>query len=111
MSDRWHDVEEMKWSARQWSARIGVRLPQIQVRKMSQKWASMSTSGRLTLNSELLELPRDIGEFVIVHEVLHLIAPDHGKVFKSFLYAYLPNWHELERQLREIEIDAIKKDS
>ncbi len=111
MNDQWHDAEEMKWAARQWAARVGVKLPQIQIRKMSQKWASMSTSGRLTLNAELLELPRDIGEFVIVHEVLHLIAPSHGKVFKSFLYAYLPNWHDLERRLREIEIDTRKKDS
>jgi predicted metal-dependent hydrolase len=75
MIDRWRDAEEMKWAARHWAARVGVKLGQIQVRNMSQKWASMSTSGRLTLNSELLELPKDIGEFVIVHEVLHLIAP------------------------------------
>ena len=85
---------------------MGVRVAQIQIRAMSQKWASMSSSGMLTLNSELLEMPRDIGEFVIVHEILHLIAPSHGKVFKSFLYAYLPNWQELERQLRDTEIFA-----
>jgi predicted metal-dependent hydrolase len=38
---------------------------------------------------------------VIVHELVHLLAPNHGKVFKSFLYAYLPDWEERERQLRE----------
>ena len=83
-------------------------MAQIQIRAMSQKWASMSTSGMLTLNSELLELPRNIGEFVIVHEVLHLIAPSHGVVFKSFLYAYLPNWQDLERQLRDAEVFAFQ---
>ncbi len=108
MNDQWHDVDEMKWAARQWAARVGVRVAQIQIRAMSQKWASMSSSGRLTLNSELLEMPRDIGEFVIVHEILHLIAPSHGKVFKSFLYAYLPNWQELERQLRDAEVFAFQ---
>ena len=109
MIDRWRDAEEMKWAARHWAARVGVKLGQIQVRNMSQKWASMSTSGRLTLNSELLELPKDIGEFVIVHEVLHLIAPSHGPVFKSFLYAYLPNWPEKEKRLREAEALAFGK--
>ena len=109
MIDQWHDAEEMKWAARQWAARVGVKVAQIQIRKMSQKWASMSTSGRLTLNDELLQMPRDIGEFVIVHEVLHLIAPSHGPVFKSFLYAYLPNWQEREKRLRDAEISAIEK--
>lgn len=69
----------------------------------------MSISGRLTLNADLLDLPKDIGEFVIVHEVLHLIAPSHGPVFKSFLYAYLPDWQEREKKLREAEIIAHQK--
>ncbi len=68
---------------------------------MGRKWASMSTAGNLTLSSELLELPQSLGEYVIVHELVHLLAPNHGKVFKSFLYAYLPDWEERERQLRE----------
>jgi predicted metal-dependent hydrolase len=54
---------------------------------MSRKWASISTTGRLTLNSELLDMPKLLGEFVIVHEVVHIIAPNHGKVFKSFMFA------------------------
>jgi predicted metal-dependent hydrolase len=70
---------------------------------MSRKWASISTSGRLTLNSELLEIPKLLGEFVIVHEVVHIIAPNHGKVFKSFMFAYLPDWQERERRLRDHE--------
>ena len=59
----------------------------------------MSTAGRLTLNDELLDLPRSAGEYVIVHELVHLLAPNHGKVFKSFLAAYLPDWEERERML------------
>jgi predicted metal-dependent hydrolase len=93
----------------QWAARVGVKVAQIQIRKMSQKWASMSTSGRLTLNDDLLQMPRDIGEFVIVHEVLHLIAPSHCPVFKSFLHAYLPNWQEREKRLKDAEISAFEK--
>jgi predicted metal-dependent hydrolase len=37
---------------------------------------------------------------VIVHELVHLLAPNHGKVFKSFMYAYLPDWEERERLLK-----------
>ena len=96
----WQDTEELKWAVRGWAARVGVKVPQIHVRQMSRKWASISTSGRLTLNNELLELPKDLGEFVIVHEILHIIAPNHGKVFKSFMFAYLPDWQERERRLQ-----------
>ena len=103
IDDCWQDADELKWAARNWAARIGVKVPQIHLRQMSRKWASISTSGRLTLNSELLEMPKLLGEFVIVHEVVHIIAPNHGKVFKSFMFAYLPDWQERERRLRDHE--------
>lgn len=106
-SDRWQDADELKWAVRDWAARIGVRGPQIYLRQMSRKWASISTSGRLTLNSEILEMPKDLGEFVIVHEIIHMIAPNHGKVFKSFMYAYLPDWLEREKRLRSYDIAKI----
>jgi predicted metal-dependent hydrolase len=104
VDDCWQDAEELKWAARNWASRIGVKVPQIHLRQMSRKWASISTSGRLTLNSELLEMPKLLGEFVIVHEVVHIIAPNHGKVFKSFMFAYLPDLQERERRLRDLEI-------
>jgi predicted metal-dependent hydrolase len=99
----WLDAEDMRWAARHWATRIGVKLRQVHVRPMSTKWASMSTTGRLTLNSELLDLPRSAGEYVIVHELVHLLAPNHGRVFKSFMTAYLPDWEEREKVLQAME--------
>jgi len=101
---RWHDADDMRWAARHWADRIGVRLRQVQIRHMTTKWASMSTAGRLSLNADLLDLPRPLGEFVIVHELVHLLAPNHGKVFKSFLAAYMPDWEERESRLRRYEL-------
>ncbi len=97
----WHDAEDLRWAARHWAVRIGVNVPQIHLRQMRSKWASISTAGRLTLNTELLGLPRSLGEYVIVHELVHLLAPNHGRVFKSFLYAYLPDWEERQCELRQ----------
>jgi predicted metal-dependent hydrolase len=85
---------------REWSDRIQVTIKQIQLRPMKRKWASVSTTGRLTLNTELLDLPRELGEFVIVHELVHLLVPNHGKMFKCFMSAYLRDWEELEKQLQ-----------
>ena len=119
--ERWRDADELRWTARHWAARMGVRTPAIHIRPMTTKWGSLSRTvvhtnpsharasttvspyaGRLTLNSELLTLPRDLGEFVIVHELVHLLAPNHGRVFKSFLHAYLPDWRDRERRLGRI---------
>lgn len=96
----WHDADELRWAARHWAARIGVRSPVIQLRVMRTKWASISLAGRLTLNIELLAVPKSLGEYVIVHELVHLLAPNHGRVFKSFLHAYLPDWQQREHDLK-----------
>lgn len=67
---------------------------------MRSKRASISTAGRLTLNTDLLIIPKDLGEFVVVHELVHLLAPNHGKLFKSFMPAYMPDWEEQAERLR-----------
>ena|ERR1051326_5319926 len=96
----WQDAEELRWAAQHWAVRIGVKTPRVHLRPMTTKWASISTAGRLTLNKDLLTLPKPLGEFVVVHELVHLLAPNHGRVFKSFMHAYLPDWEERESQLR-----------
>ena len=98
--NRWHDAEELRWAVRHWAARMGVKAPQVHLREMRKKWASISV-GRLTLNTELIDLPKELGEFVIVHELVHRLAPNHGRVFKSFMHAYLPDWEQREQRLRE----------
>lgn len=100
----WQDAEELRWAVRHWAASIGVKSPQVHLRPMRRKWASISIVGRLTLNTELVKLPKGLGEFVIVHELVHLLAPNHGKVFKSFMHAYLPDWESREKELQSFAI-------
>jgi hypothetical protein len=87
---RWHGADEMCKAALPLAARMGVRVRQIHLRPMTMKWASISTRGRLTLNTALLDVPRALGTFVFVHELAHLLAPNHGKVFKASMDAYFP---------------------
>lgn len=96
----WEDAEELRWAVRDWSARIAVKVGQIHCRVMRTKWASVSKAGRLTFNTELLDLPKRLGEYVIVHELCHRLAPNHGRVFRSFLHAYLPDWEQRDQELR-----------
>jgi predicted metal-dependent hydrolase len=103
--DKWKDAEALRASAQEWSVKIRVSLRQVSLRQMKRKWASISTAGRLTLNTDLLNVPKSLGEYVIVHELVHLLAPNHGKVFKSFLYAYLPDWEDRANRLRQYSRD------
>lgn len=93
---------DVKGAVQQWADRIGVKVQQIHFRQMQRKWASISTNGRLTLNTDLLNLPEALTEFVIVHELVHLLVPNHGKLFKSYMSAYLPDWEERQNYLRSL---------
>ena len=93
---------DLKGIVSQWAERIGVRVREIHLRQMQRKWASISMKGRLTLNTELLDLPEALTEFVIVHELVHLLVPNHGKLFKGYMSAYLPDWEERQDRLRSL---------
>lgn len=82
-----------------WAQRIGGEVRRVQVRAMRRKWASCSSQGTLTLSSDLLCLPRDLVEYVICHELLHLRLPEHSKGWQAMMGAYLPDWRERERRL------------
>lgn len=64
---------------------------------MSTKWASCSSAGRLCFNRDLLVQDDAFQEVVIVHELLHLVVSNHGKLFKSLLTAYVPGWEHVGR--------------
>jgi predicted metal-dependent hydrolase len=82
-------AELFKAEVRSWARRIGVEPKEIHVRPMKRKWASCSSTGRLTFNAELLHEPAAFRAEVIVHELLHLKVPNHGKLFRALLWAYL----------------------
>ncbi|MGA3199092.1 MAG: M48 family metallopeptidase [Halobacteriota archaeon] len=86
--------DDIKAAAYEWADRMNINLLQVRIRSMSRKWASISTIGRLTLSDDLLKISKQLGEFVSIHELVHLIVPNHGKVFKSFSLAYLPDWEK-----------------
>lgn len=78
-----------------WAARTGLRPRRIQLQRMTKKWASCSTSGRITFSTDLLREDAAFRQLVIVHELLHLRVPNHGKLFTSLLSAYLPGWQRI----------------
>jgi len=82
-------AEIFKGEVRAWAERLGVTPREIRLRPMKRKWGSCSTGGRLTFNVELLRQPAGVRRRVIVEELLHLQVPNHGKLFRALLRAYL----------------------
>ena len=84
-------ADVFKAEVRRWAAQIGVEPKEIHLRPMKRKWASASSAGRLTFDTDLLtELPEKRAE-VIVHELVHLKIGNHGSLFRSLVKAHLGN--------------------
>ena len=60
----------------------------------------------IRLNTELVKKPRDLLEYVIVHEMLHLIEPTHSARFVQLLTRHYPPWREARAELNELPIGA-----
>ncbi|HUX41787.1 MAG TPA: SprT family zinc-dependent metalloprotease [Rectinemataceae bacterium] len=76
-----------------WSLILGVRVAALDVRRMKSKWGSCSPGKRLVrFNSELGKKPPECLEYVVVHELAHLIEASHNARFKALLGRHLPDW-------------------
>ena len=77
--------------------------PFLTLRKMKTRWGSLSTIGRLTLNTDLIQAPRECIEYVVYHELCHLYYHNHGPEYYKLLDRALPDWkqrkHKLEMSL------------
>ena len=81
--------EVFKAEVRAWAQRIGVEPHTITIRHMKHKLASCSSKGNLTFDTNLLRQPAEFRRKAIIHELLHLKYPNHGKMFKALEKAYL----------------------
>jgi len=82
-----------------WEPLIGVRVAGVSVRRMKTRWGSCTpSSGRIRLNSELAKRSPEFLEYVVVHEMTHLLEPSHNARFKTLMDRFLPQW----RSFREL---------
>lgn len=83
-----------------WEAVLGVKAREVKVHTMKTKWGSCNTdSGKILFNIELAKKPIECIEYVVVHELLHLIERKHNDLFKAYLDKYLPNWVQVKAML------------
>ena len=107
----WRNKDEFKHRVTEWAVKLGVEVRSLSIRPMRNKWASCSLQGNLNFNVELVALDRAVGDYVIVHELLHFRAPNHGKLWKSLMRVYLGNYEEVKARLpvREQPVSLIRR--
>ena len=82
-----------------WEPRMNVKINQVFVRKMKTRWGSCNPSkGTIRLNTELAKKPKECLEYVVVHELVHLLESRHNEHFQKRMDNLLPQW----RVLRDI---------
>lgn len=82
-----------------WAKQLNVQPRLVRVQHMKRKWGSCSTSGTITLATDLVDQDSRFQNFVIVHELLHLRISNHSKLFKAMMTIHVPDWkqHDIKR--------------
>ena len=90
-----------------WEPRLGVKVAGYFLQRMKTKWGGCNhEAGNIRLNTELVKKPKDLLEYVVVHEMIHLIAPTHSEQFLMLLSKHYPSWREARADLNEWPLRA-----
>ena len=90
-----------------WESRLGVDVLGYFLRRMKTKWGSCNHQARnIRLNTELVKKPKDLLEYVVVHEMLHLVEPTHSDRFTALLDQHCPTWREARAELNALPLGA-----
>jgi len=116
----WHEVKKLElldaWYREQikvvlptilnkWEKKIGVQVNGFFVRRMKTKWGSCNPKTQtIRLNTDLAKKPRECLEYVVVHELVHLLEPSHNDRFIQLMDRYLPKWQSHQQLLNSLPV-------
>ncbi len=106
----WHKSllhKEVPAFIKKWENKLKVGVTGYFLQRMKTKWGSCNhRAGHIRLNTELVKKPKDFLEYVIVHEMTHLLEPTHSDRFVALLDEYYPSWRESRAELNELPLAA-----
>ncbi|HLW08675.1 MAG TPA: SprT family zinc-dependent metalloprotease [Marinilabiliaceae bacterium] len=112
--DEWYRAELKKIVPKlitKWEKRIGVKSNDYGIKKMRTKWGSCNTEAkRIWLNLELAKKPKDCLEYIIVHELVHLLERSHNQRFVKFMDEFMPKWRFYRDELNRIPYSHVDWD-
>lgn len=92
---------------KKWQPKLKVHVSSYFLQRMKTKWGSCNyRAGHIRLNTELVKKPKDLLEYIIVHEMVHLLEPTHNERFIAILQKHYPTWREARAELNELPLSA-----
>lgn len=80
-------------------SRHNIHQPELQIRQMPTRWGSCTSKGKVILNPELIKAPKGSIEYVIIHELCHLIHHNHTRAFYELQQTIMPDWKKWKERL------------
>jgi predicted metal-dependent hydrolase len=88
-----------------WQPLMGVHVERFFIQRMKTKWGSCNTSfGNIRINTELAKKPRECLEYIVVHEMVHLLEPTHNKQFVFLMDQFMPKWQFYRDELNRLPV-------
>lgn len=88
-----------------WQPRLGVQVSGYFLQRMKTQWGSCNhAAGNIRLNTELVKKPKDLLEYVVVHEMAHLLEPTHSERFAALLDLHYPTWRDARAELNALPL-------
>jgi predicted metal-dependent hydrolase len=88
-----------------WEPKIGVMVNGFYVRRMKTRWGSCNSQARtIRLNTDLAKKPRECLEYIVVHEMLHILEPTHNERFQALLSQFMPDWEHRRQVLNRLPV-------
>ncbi len=88
-----------------WEALMNVKASKVFVQRMKTKWGSCNPNSRaIRLNTDLAKKPPECLEYIIVHELAHLIEPSHNARFVSVMNLFMPKWEYFREELNNLPV-------
>lgn len=92
-----------------WEAKLGVEVKNYFLQRMKTRWGSCNPQAKhIRLNTELVKKPKDLLEYIIVHEMAHLLEPTHSDRFVAILDKHYPTWREARIELNELPLSGFE---
>jgi predicted metal-dependent hydrolase len=91
-----------------WEKVLGVTVNAYFLQRMKTKWGSCNhRAGHIRLNTELIKKPKDLVEYVVVHEMAHLLFPTHSENYVALMNRIYPSWREARMELNELALGHV----
>ncbi|WP_338040595.1 SprT family zinc-dependent metalloprotease [Nitrosomonas oligotropha] len=88
-----------------WQPRMGITVQRVYVQRMKTKWGSCSVhSGSIRINTELAKKPLACLEYIVVHEMTHLLEPTHNSRFIALMDQFMPKWRFYREELNRLPV-------